>query len=60
MLVGATQVKTTCDEDVLISSLVKAVEAFGTLGIVPPFPVADSEELPIEFYAVSLAKTDAL
>ena len=49
MLDGATQVKTTCDDDVLISSLVKAVEALGTLGIVAPFPVAESEELPKEF-----------
>jgi hypothetical protein len=49
VLVGATQVKTTCDEEVLISSLVKAVEALGTLGIVAPFPDADSEELPREF-----------
>jgi hypothetical protein len=30
-------------------SLVNAVEAFGTLGIVAPFPVAESEELPREF-----------
>jgi hypothetical protein len=34
---------------VLISSLVKTVEAFGTLGIVAPFPDVDSEELPREF-----------
>ena len=49
MLDGATQMKTTCDDDVLISSLDKAVEAFGTLGIIAPFPDADSEELPREF-----------
>ena len=49
MLDGATQVKTTCEEEVLISSLVKAVDAFGTLGIVAPFPDADSGELPREF-----------
>jgi hypothetical protein len=49
VLDGATQVKTTCDDDVLISSLVKAVEALGTLGIVAPFPAAESEELPKEF-----------
>ena len=42
MLDGATQVKTTCEEEVLISSLVKAVVAFGTLGIFAPFPVAES------------------
>jgi hypothetical protein len=46
---GATQVKTTCDYDVFISSLNKAVEAFGTLGMFAPFPVAESEELPKEF-----------
>jgi hypothetical protein len=34
---------------VLISSLVKAVEAIGTLGMVAPFPDDDSEELPREF-----------
>ena len=49
MLVGATQVKTTCDDEVLMLSLVKAVEAFGALGIVAPFPDVDSEELPREF-----------
>jgi hypothetical protein len=49
VLDGATQVKTTCEEEVLISSLVKAVDAFGTLGIVAPFPDADSDELPREF-----------
>ena len=49
MLVGATHVKTTCEDDVLISSLIRAVEAFGTLGNVAPFPVAESEELPKKF-----------
>ncbi len=49
VLDGGTQVKTTCEDDVLFSSLDKAVEAFGTLGIVAPFPDADSEELPREF-----------
>ena len=49
MLYGATQVKTTCDDDVLISSLVKELGAFETLGIVAPFPVAESDELPREF-----------
>jgi len=58
VLDGATQVKTTCDDDVLISFLVKAVEAFGTLGNVAPFPVAESEELPKKFWAVTLAVTD--
>ncbi len=49
MLVGATQVNTTCEDEVLMLSLVKAVEAFGTLGIVAPFPDEDSAELPREF-----------
>jgi hypothetical protein len=49
LLVGATHVKTTCEDDVLISSLIRAVEAFGTLGIIAPLPDADSEELPREF-----------
>ncbi len=49
MFYGATQVKTTCDCDVFNSSRNKAVEAYGTLGIVAPFPVAESEELPREF-----------
>ena len=49
MLVGTTQVKTTCDDDVLISSLVRALGALETLGMVAPFPVAESEELPREF-----------
>ena len=41
--------KTTCVDDELISSLNKAVGAFGTLGIVAPFPFAESKELPKEF-----------
>ena len=49
MLDGATQVKTTCDDDVLVSSLVKELGALETFGIVAPFPVAESEELPREF-----------
>ena len=49
MFDGATQVKTTCDDDVLISSLVKELGALETLGIVAPFPVAESDELPREF-----------
>ena len=49
MLVGTTQVKTTCEDDVLISSLVRALGALETLGMVAPFPVAESEELPREF-----------
>ncbi len=49
MLVGATHEKTTCEDDVLLSSLVRAVETFGTLGIIAPLPDADSEELPREF-----------
>ena len=49
MFDGATQVKATYDEFVLISSLVKAVEALGTLGMVAPFPFAESKELPKEF-----------
>ena len=39
-------------------SLANPVEAFGTLGIVAPFPNADSDELPSEFCAVTLATTD--
>ena len=58
MLDGATQVNTTCDDDVFMLSLANAVEAFGTLGIVAPFPNADSDELPSEFCAVTLATTD--
>ena len=49
MLDGATQVNTTCEDDVFVLSLVNAVEALGTLGIVAPFPVADSTVLPSEF-----------
>ncbi len=49
MLIGVNHVKTTCEDDVLISSLFRAVEAFGTLGIIAPLPDADSEELPREF-----------
>ena len=58
MLEGATQVKTTCDDVVLISSLVKALGALETLGIAAPFPVAESEELPREFCAETFAVTD--
>ena len=49
VLVGAVQEKTTCVEDVFVSSLVKLVGKLGTLGIVAPFPVVDSVELPREF-----------
>ena len=50
--------KTTCDDDELISSLNKAVGAFGTLGIVAPFPFVESKELPKEFWAVTFAVTE--
>ena len=43
----------------MISSLVKALGLFGTLGIVAPLPVADSTELPREFCATTLAITEA-
>jgi hypothetical protein len=34
---------------VFILSLVKEVGEFGTLGIIAPFPDAESDELPREF-----------
>jgi hypothetical protein len=39
-------------------SLVIAVGELGTLGIVAPFPVAEINELPSEFCAVTVAVTD--
>ena len=58
MFDGAIQVKTTCEDEVFVSSLVNPVGKFGTLGIIAPFPVAEYEELPSEFNARTLAVTD--
>ena len=57
--VGAVQVKTTCEIEVFVSSFVKLLGQLGALAIVAQLPVVDSKEFPREFYATSLADTEA-
>jgi hypothetical protein len=58
VLEGATQVKTTYEEDVFMLSLVKAVGELGMLGIVAPFPADEVYEYPSGFCALTVAVID--